>query len=374
MPDAIATPEQKAAIRAGCETFLSFDKPRTAANWVAALAGSPHLALGLDSYSAGPTIALLEQRVATLLGKEAACWFPKGITAQQAALLAHAEARNARTVALHPKSHIAVDEAGALERLAGLRALRLGTDHRHFGVAEMEKVTERLAAVVLELPLRRAGYQGLPWEALRAISGWARAAEVPLHLDGARLWEVQPWIGRSLAEIAGLADSVYVSLYKGLGGIAGCVLAGSAPVIAAAKTWRLRFGGDLPLAFPLVVSALDGLDAVLPRMEAYYHHACALAAAIAKVPGLRVFPEPPHCNSFQVHFPAGAEAMQAAALEFAQTHKFWTFGWFEQGLLPETSMGEVVVGEAAMALSPGEVNAALTALRECCTRRTAISS
>ena len=312
------TDEERRTLRAGCTKFLSFDKPKSAADWVAAMAASRHLDLGLDAYSNGPAIARLEKSVAERLGKPAALWFPKGIIAQQAALLADAAASGREVVALHPKSHLAVDEAGALERLAGLTAVRVGKDHRHFSVDDLEKIREPLAAVTLELPLRNAGYQALAWDDLTAIADWSRQNKAMFHLDGARLWEVQPWYGRPLAEIAALADSVYVSLYKGLGGIAGCVLAGEATLIEAVKPWRVRYGGDLPLAFPLIVTALDGLENTLPRMAGYHRHAIALAEAIAARPGLTVFPAPPHCNSFQVHFAASAEAMEAAAIAGAQ--------------------------------------------------------
>jgi threonine aldolase len=356
------TDDEKRALRARCTRWLSFDRPKSAADWVAAMAASSHLDLGLDAYSSGPAIERLERTVAELLGKEAALWFPKGIIAQQAALLAHAADRPSKVVALHPKSHLALDEAGALDRLAGLTMARVGPDHRHFGVDDLARLAEPLAAVTVELPLRRAGFQALAWDELVAISAWARGAGVPFHLDGARLWEVQPWYGRPLAEIAALADSVYVSLYKGLGGIAGCVLAGSASLIAAAKPWRLRYGGDLPLAFPLILTALDGLERTLPRMAEYHRHAIALAQEIHETPGLTVFPSPPHCNSFQVHFTAPAATMEQAALTVAQDTGTWLFGRFEQGLLPETCFGEVAVGEASLGWAPAEAAEALAAL------------
>lgn len=356
------TDDEKRALRARCTRWLSFDRPRSAADWVAAMAASPHLDLGLDAYSSGPAIERLERTVAELLGKEAGLWFPKGIVAQQAALLAHAADRPSKAVALHPKSHLALDEAGALDRLAGLTMARVGSDHRHFSVADLARLAEPLAAVTLELPLRRAGFQALAWEELEAIFGWTRQNRIPFHLDGARLWEVQPWYGRPLAEIAALADSVYVSLYKGLGGIAGCVLVGSASLIAAARPWRLRYGGDLPLAFPLILTALDGLERTLPRMADYHRHATVLAQAIHAAPGLAVFPSPPHCNSFQVHFQASAAAMEQAALAMAQETGAWLFGRFEQGLLPQTCFGEVAVGEASLGWSPAEAAEALAAL------------
>ena len=356
--------QEKAAIRSRCTRFLSGNEQASPQAWVAAMARSAHLAMDIDYYNEGPAIERLEDIVAGLLEKEAALWFSKGVIAQQAALLVHAARMRSKIVVVHPKSHIAQDEQDALQRLARLIAWRAGTDHRHFTVADLDKITEPLAAVTLELPLRRAGYQGLPWDDLQAIADWTRERRVPLHFDGARLWEVQPWYGKPLAEIAALADTVYVSLYKGLGGLGGCVLAGPKAVIEAAKPWRTRYGGDLPTAFPLVITALDGLQNTLPRMAAYHRRACEIAGAIAAVPELAVFPNPPHCNSFQVHFRAPAEALESAALAMADETGCWLFGWFSQGLLPATAFGEVVVSEASLALPPEEIAALLLQLQQ----------
>ena len=328
------------------------------------MAASPNLALGLDSYSAGPAITRLEETVAGLLGKAAGLWFPKGVVAQQAALKVHAATSGRTTVAIHPRSHIAIDEAGAMERLAGLTTVRVGTDQRPFVAAQLDAVAEPLAAVVVELPLRRAAYQAPAWEALVAVSDWARARGVPLHLDGARIWEVQPWYDRPLAEIAGLADSVYVSLYKGLGGLGGCVLAGPADLVAQTRPWRTRYGGDLPSSFPMIITALDGIESTLPKMGDYHRRAVDLAAAIDGAPGMRAFPNPPHCNAFQVHFAASAKALQAAALAYAEETGAWLFNAFEQGLLPDRASGELSVGAATMAWTVAEVVAALTRLVE----------
>ena len=328
------------------------------------MAASPNLALGLDSYNVGPAVARLEETVAALLGKPAALWFHKGVVAQQAALKVHAAATGRTAVAIHPKSHIAIDEADALERLAGLTAVRVGAEQRPFTAAQLDQISEPLAALVLELPLRRSAFQAPPWDQLVAMSDWARGRGAPFHMDGARIWETQPHYGRPLAEIAGLADSVYVSLYKGLGGLGGCILAGSVELIEQAKPWRTRYGGALPTSFPMIVTALDGLETTLPKMGAYHRRAAELAAAIDAAPGLRAFPNPPHCNAFQVHFPASAEALQAAALAEAEASGTWLFNAFEQGLLADAASGELSVGEATMDWTTGEVVEALTRLAE----------
>ena len=102
-----------------------------------------------------------------------------------------------------------------------------------------------LGAVLLELPLRDAGYLLPSWDELVAFSQACRERGVPLHLDGARIWESAPHLGHSPAEIAALADSVYVSLYKGLGGLAGAAVAGPEDEVAQARVWRNRMGGTL---------------------------------------------------------------------------------------------------------------------------------
>jgi threonine aldolase len=350
------------ALRAQCTRFLSGHGAIEARGWVERLAGSPELGLGLDVYSEGPAIERLEREVAALLGKEAGLFFHKGVVAQQAVLLVHATETNRRVVALHPKSHLALDEQDALDRLAGLSLLRLGSDHAPFTVAELERVAEPLAAVTVEVPLRRAAFTATAWDDLAAIAAWARDHNVPFHLDGARIWEVQPWYGRTLAEIAALADTVYVSFYKGLGGMGGCVLAGPQAVIAAARPWRNRYGGDLPTIFPYVLTALDGLRRHLPRMAEYHRHATAIAAALGGVAGLTVLPAAPHGNSFQVQFAAPVAALEEAAIAHAKATGAWLFNRFGEGALPHTAFGEIVAGDATLAWSPSEVAATLAAL------------
>ncbi len=340
------------ALRAKCVRFLGGHGPSTARDWITRLATSPALDDLPDVYSEGAGMQRLEAEVAGLLGKPAALFFHKGVTAQQAALLVHAGVTGRRVVALHSRSHLALDESDTLDRLAGLVSRRVGSDLAPFGVADLVRVAEPLAAVTVEVPLRRAGFLGTSWDELVGISAWARAAGVPFHLDAARIWEMGPWYGRSLAEIAALSDSVYVSFYKGLGGMGGCVLAGSPEFIAACRPWRNRFGGDLPTIFPYVVSALDGLKAHLPRMTEYYEHARAIAAAINARPGVRTFPEAPHGNSFRVVFEAPVARLEAAATAIAQERGVWLFNRFEALALPSHSFGEVVSGAATLGWSP----------------------
>ena len=268
-----------------------------------------------------------------------------------------------RTVGLHPKSHLSVDEGDTLNRLAGLATVRIGNEMTPFGVVELNAIAEPLGTVTVELPLRRAGFLGTSWDDLAAISAWARQRGVLFHLDGARIWEVAPWLDKSLAEIADLADSVYVSFYKGLGGMGGCVLAGSAEFIAAARPWRLRFGGDMPTIFPYVLTALDGLREHLPKMAEYYRHARAIASAINRRPGLRAMPDAPHGNSFRVLIEASVAQLEAAATARAQQDGVWLFNRFAPTEIPGWSFAELVCGQATLAWDASAVADAIASLR-----------
>jgi threonine aldolase len=349
-------------LRDRCTKALSLHRRRGARQWLEALAASPHAALTLDSYGEGEAVQALERQTAALLGKPAATFMPKGIIAQQAALRVWTDRNHRPVVALHPKSHIAIDEADAVERLHRLPLTRLGGDFAPFTVADLAAAGEGFGAVVVELPLRRAGYKLPSWDELVAISDWCREHAIPLHLDGARLWECQPFYGKSLAEIAGLADSVYVSFYKGLGGLAGCALAGTERFIREARVWQARHGGFLPTSFAEVISALDGLDHHLPRMAQYVERARAIAAALAVLPGVSAVPAPPQTNGFQLYLPASPAALDAAHRGFAEAERLWLFGRFAPTGLPDLSMAEIAIGDAAEDWSDDEIVAAVANL------------
>lgn len=351
-----------AKLRANCQHFLSGHLAKTQRAWLEWLATSPAADLPLDFYGDGPAIALLEQEVAALLGKEAALFVPKGVVAQQMALRVWAERTGKRTVALHPKCHIDYDEKGAYERLQQLVGLRVGKDQQPFTLQELKDLHEPCGSIVVELPLRRAGYKLPAWEELVAISAWAHKRGIPLHFDGARLWESAPFYARSYAEIAALADSLYVSFYKGLGGLAGCVLAGSQDFIDETRVWQARLGGTVFTVFPYILAALEGLHHHLPKMAAYVARAREVSQALAEIPGVLIVPDPPQTNSFQIYLPAGIQALQAAARKLAETERIWLFEGFAGTHTPSLSMAEITLGDAAEGWATEEIVSAMKTL------------
>lgn len=258
-----------------------------------------------------PTLEL-ERRIADLLGKPAALFFPSGTMAQQVALRVHADRTGRRAFAAHAQCHLAQWEQGGYHAVHGLRHQVVGDRHRLLATDDLDGVREPVAALLLELPQRDIGGLLPDWDDLVAQTTWARDRGAAAHLDGARLWEAQPHYDRPHAEIAALFDTVYVSLYKGLEGVRGAVLAGDRETVDTASVWRTRLGGGIPDAWPLAATALVGLDEVLPRMAEFRDHARAIAAAINADGWARTHPEVPQTPLFHVHLPVPPETATAA--------------------------------------------------------------
>ncbi|WP_018350235.1 threonine aldolase family protein [Longispora albida] len=314
-----------------------------------------------DVYGEGGALTTLEERVAGLLGTEGALYFPTGTMAQQVALRVWAERTGNPVVAMHPLHHPEVHERHAYSALSGLRSVwpaqapRLATPPE---IAECESFGTFMA----ELPLREAGFVLPSWDELTASVAAARDREAVVHFDGARLWESTVHLGHTLPEITALADSVYVSFYKTLNGLSGAAVAGSEDFLRDARTWRHRYGGQLFQQWPAAMSALAGLDTILPRLPEYVAHAKVVAAALGQ--HAEVYPAVPHTHQFQVWLPYPAKALQDAVLTVAEELGWWTIGGWREPGRPGHSMAEVTIAERALEWSPADVTAGITALVE----------
>ncbi|MGK5630683.1 threonine aldolase family protein [Streptomyces sp. URMC 123] len=319
-----------------------------------------------DLYGDG-VVAVLERRVAELLGTEAAAFFPTGTMAQQVALRCWAARTGNATVAIHPLAHPEVHERGALSQLAGLRTVHPTTEPRLPTAAEVRDLEEPFGTLMLELPLREAGFVLPTWQELTEVVDAARERDAVVHFDGARLWECAPHFGRALPEIADLADSVYVSFYKSLGGLSGAALAGPRSLVEEATAWRHRYGGLLFQQWPAALSALSGLDRELPRLPAYVAHAKVVAEALrqsftAARPGwFRLHPAVPHTHQFQVWLPYPATVLNEATLRQAEETGTVLFRHWREAVPPGVAMTEVTVASSALEWTPADVADAVTA-------------
>ena len=341
-------PDRRAQARRGCSRWLVGHGDITPSAWLAELVDAV-TEPDLDRYGSGGEVAALEREVAQLLGTEAAVFMPSGVMAQQAALRSWAERSSTDAVAVHGLSHFVLHERDALSQIHHLRVQHLTDEPRPATVADLDDLAGPLAVVSLELPLRDAGYLLPPWEELVAFTSRARERGVPVHLDGARLWESQPFYDRPHAEIAALFDSVYVSFYKGLGGVAGAALAGSHDLVAQARRWQARHGGTLFSMLPYAVGARDGLRRRLPKMASYGARAQELAAGLDALDGVRVHPNPPHTNAFRVFVDLPVEDLDEATLRMMETDQVALAHWWRPAEVPGWAMTELNVGDATLA-------------------------
>ncbi|WP_115718950.1 threonine aldolase family protein [Gallaecimonas mangrovi] len=275
-----------------------------------------------DVYGSGELINGFEEQVAQLLGKEAALFLPSGTMAQCMAMKIWCQEQGNNHIGLHPTSHLVLHEQNAYQALYGLSSALIGDADQVPTLAEMAAAHSQqpLAALILELPMREIGGQLPDWQALVAQSQWAREQNVRLHLDGARLWQCPGAYGKSLAEISALFDSVYVSFYKDLGGIAGAVLAADKGFIDEAKVWLRRSGGNLYSLAPYVVAAREGLAEHLPQMPKRLDNAKWLAEKLNQLPGVTTWPATPQTNMFRLHISTEPATFFEKASAWMQQH------------------------------------------------------
>lgn len=314
-----------------------------------------------DRYGTGGEVELLEREVAELLGKPAAVFMPSGVMAQQSVLRTYADQAATMRVAVHGMSHFLKHELNALSEVQGLRIEVLTDDPRQPLPDDLAAIPGKLAAVSMELPLRDAGYLLPSWDELVAFSDACSKRGVPLHFDGARLWESAPYYGRGLAEISGLAASVYVSFYKGLGAPAGAAVAGSEELIAGARRWQARLGGSLFMLAPYAVAARLGLRTLLPRMGEFHERAVEMASALGAA-GFRVLPDPPRTNSFRVFAERPADEIELAGLRRMEETKEAICPRWRAADVPGWSWTEFVVSPSTMEWTVEEAVAAWSEL------------
>ena len=307
-----------------------------------------------DSYGELGAVQRLEEEVTALFGVEAAACFPSGVMAQQAALRIHTDRAASRRVVMPDLSHLLVHEEDGPRVLHGLEISYLTRGFTAPSARHVEAVPGRVGAVLVELPLREAGCLLPPWDDLAGLSGACRERGVALHFDGARIWESQPWFDRSLPEIAALADSLYVSFYKGLGGLAGAALLGPADFIAEARLWRRRLGGTFYRTTAEAVSALVGLRDRLPLVADTRAWARQFAAKLPSC--VTAQPREPHTSHFRVYASGEADVVNERVLALVTERRIGLPAW-QAASDPGRITTEVVVTEAALGLDPAEMAA-----------------
>lgn len=349
-----------AELRLSCHTVLpGHRQPSPAETFAAMAAWCEANGIGHDVYGEGELIQAFEQKVAGLLGFEAAAFCITGTMTQVTALRLACMERGSRLVALHPTAHIFKHERGNHQLLDHFQAIQLGDPHRPFTLGELQAVPDLLAAVSLELPARELGGQSPRWEELEGIKAHCRGQGIHLHLDGARLWEAAAGYGRTPAELAAGFDSVYVSLYKGIGGMGGAMLLGSAAFIAQAQEWFRRQGGNVIHRTPYVVAAAMQFDARLAAIPDYFRRTQWLYDILRDYPRLCANPAQPQANMLHIHVPVERERLLQIRNEVAARHGVWLLNRAAHAQLPGASYTEWYVGDNLLALPDQQVRQAL---------------
>ncbi|MCX4242345.1 beta-eliminating lyase-related protein [Paraliomyxa miuraensis] len=258
--------------------------------------------VGDDCYGDDPSVRALEAAVAERLGKPAAVFLPSGTMSNQIAVRVRCRAGDA--IAAHPGAHVRIHENASAAAISGAQIMPIG-DRRGYGVDELAALCHEescgwppVRLVWLEDTLGDAG--GMPWplrdpsaggRGLLEVGTWARAHGRATHLDGARLWNAHVATGTPLAELAACADSVSVSLSKGLGAPVGSVLCGDEAFVAEARLHKHALGGGFRQSGIVAAAGLFALRHHVERLAEDHARARRLADAIRPLPDWEV-PEP----------------------------------------------------------------------------------
>jgi threonine aldolase len=350
------TDEERRQLKSACTAEISGFAEPTPAQWfqeMADWAQANHVSH--DHYGGGALIEGFEAKVAELLGKPAAVFMPSGVMAQLIAVNLWSERRRLPRFGIHASSHLQLHEEQAFQALLHLHGVIVGHRLRPIVADDLTAVAEPLSCLVVELPAREIGGQLPEWDELEALKAAAAASGTPLHMDGARLWETRAFYQRPYAEIVEGFSSVYVSAYKGLGGIAGSLLAGDTDFIQQARLWRQRMGGTLIKQSPMVVSAAMRFDHRLGMLEACYQRTLSLATCLQAIPGIRLLPRTPQVNMLHLFFDADRAALLNARDEIAREHGCWLFTNLEPTDVPGWCKTECYVGDRLLGVEDERV-------------------
>lgn len=249
--------------------------------------------VGDDVYGEDPSVRKLEETAAAMLGKEAALLVTSGTQGNQIAVLTHC--RPSQEIILEAESHIFYYESGAVSALAGVQT-RTISGHR--GAMDPNDVRKAIRGVDIHYPEtgmisienthNRAGGAVVPIENMKHVYEVAQMHKVPVHIDGARLFNAAEAVGVEVKEFAQYADTVQFCLSKGLGAPVGSIIAGSADFITVARKWRKRLGGGMRQAGIIAAPGIIALTKMKDRLGEDHANARKLAGDIQNIKGLQV--------------------------------------------------------------------------------------
>ena len=253
--------------------------------------------VGDDVYGEDPTVNRLQERAAEIFGKEASLFVPTGSMGNQIAVKLHT--RPGTEVVIEERGHIYNYEMAAMSAVAGALPRPVKSADGS-GVLRWEEIAPAVHGsdaayyvaptklVCIENSHNLAGGTVYTRERTEEICERAHALGLPVHLDGARLFNAAAALGETIAALAGPADSVMFCLSKGLGAPVGSMLLGRADFIEEARRWRKLLGGGMRQAGVLAAAGLVALEETPPRLHEDHANARRLAEGLAELPGVKI--------------------------------------------------------------------------------------
>jgi threonine aldolase len=275
--------------------------------------------VGDDVYGEDPTINRLEKRAAAVFGKEAAIFVPTGTMGNQIAIRLHTE--HGQEVICEARSHVLDWEMATMAAFSGCQPRTVEGDR---GVLTWEKIRKAIGPkiyyrqptglICLENTHNMAGGTVTPLEVLQEIWRGARETGLPLHLDGARVFNAAAALGVDVVELTAGFDTVMFCLSKGLGAPVGSMLVGSAKAIERARTFRKALGGGMRQAGVLAAAGLIALEEMTRRLSDDHRNARLLAEAVAlKQKGILTSAIGPHSVRLVTHYDVDRSVCEEAA-------------------------------------------------------------
>ncbi len=266
--------------------------------------------VGDDVWGEDPTVIGLQQRLAEMLGKEAALFVASGTMSNLIGVRVHC--RPGEAMICEAESHVYYYEQGGYAQINGVIARPLQGQNGVLRLEQLECLPEcddphfpRTRLLCLENTHNRGGGRIQPYGNVESLCAWARQRGLRTHLDGARLWNAAVASGIPLARWSQHFDTVNVCFSKGLGAPVGSALAGPRDLIREALRHRKVFGGGMRQAGVLAAAALHALDHHVDRLAEDHGNARKLAAGLRQIPGIRVAPEVIDTNLVYFHLDPG---------------------------------------------------------------------
>lgn len=252
-----------------------------------------HAQVGDDVYSEDPSVNRLEKMAAEMFGKESAMFVTSGTQGNQICVMAHTQPGD--EIILEEKCHIITFEVGGIGRLSGVQARLLRGKNGIMdpsdicaAIREDDIHQPKTGLICLENTHNRAGGTVIPLDILKGTYEIAKKHNIPIHMDGARIFNAAAYLKLPVKEIAAYTDSAMFCLSKGLCAPVGSLVVGSKDFILKARRFRKMLGGGMRQAGFLAAAGIVALEKMTSRLDEDHENARLLAQGLSRIPGITI--------------------------------------------------------------------------------------